>query len=591
MLDAEGLESLVEELREIGSDFASVEVKAGQRGLPRSVRETLSAFSNGHGGLLILGLAEEDGFGPVAGFDAAKIRDDLASCCSDELTPPVRADIEILPVDGAYVVVADVPELDGRQKPCYVTTRGLTTGSYLRGGDGDRRLTQYEIQQLFANRGQPLEDDEIVAEAGIDDLDRDAVTLLLSRVRRNQPRVFAAVPNAEALRRLHVVRLDDEGSPRPTLAGLLSLGAYPQQFFAQLAISVVVVPGTRMDQVDDGGRRFIDNRTIEGSIPSMVEEALSALRNNMAHRSVVDGVGRLDVPEYPTEALREAIVNALMHRDYSPVGRATQVQIEMYADRLVIRNPGGLFGTVTEEELGLDGMTSNRNSRLSRLLQDVVVPGTDRVVCENRGSGIPTMIAQLRRAGMDPPEFRPTLSSFELTLPRATVLDEETVNWLSGLRAPGLGHEQRIALALMRQGHEVTNATLRRLGLERHEATAALRDLVDRGLVFSTGGRKYARYALRQNLTEGDRSLFDDLFDESPAPAPGQGRAGRPSRSAEIQQLFDNGQTLTAHQIADATGLGLAMVRRYLAQLVEAGRLVATAQPTDRKRAYRRSGR
>jgi ATP-dependent DNA helicase RecG len=578
---------LVDELRAIGSDFASVEVKAAERGLPRSVRETLSAFSNGQGGLLVLGLAEEDGFRPAPGFDAAKIRDDLASCCSDELTPPVRADIEIQRVDDAYVVVADVPEVDSRQKPCYVTARGMANGSYLRGGDGDRRLTQYEIQQLLANHGQPLDDDEIVADARIDDLDRDAVTLLLSRVRRNQPRVFAPVADVDALVRLHVVRLDSEGTPRPTLAGLFALGVYPQQFAAQLAVSIVVVPGTSMNRADDGGQRFIDNRTIEGSVPSMVEEALSTLRANMARRAVVDGVGRLDVPEYPIEALREAVVNALMHRDYSPLARATQVQIEMYSDRLVIRNPGGLFGTITEEQLGLDGVTSNRNSRLARLLQDVVVPGTDRVVCENRGSGIPTMIAQLRRAGMDPPEFRSTLSSFELTLPRSTVLDDETVHWLSELRSPGLGHEQRVALALMRQGHDVTNATLRRLGLERHEATAALRDLVDRGLVVSTGGRKYAKYGLRQNLAEQPESLFGDLLDETPP----HGRVGRPSRRNEVMQLFDDGRTLTVHEVMEATGLGIAMVRRYLSQLVETGQLVATAQTTDRRRAYRRARR
>lgn len=589
MLNDEDFEALISELRAIGSDLTAVEVKAGERGLPRSVRETLSAFSNGQGGLLVLGLAEEDGFQVVPGFNAAKIRDDLASCCNDELTPPVRAEIEILRLDGGYVVVADIPELDARQKPCYVTTRGMANGSFLRGGDGDRRLTQYEIQQLLANRGQPLDDDEVVAEAQIDDLDRDGVTLLLSRVRRNQPRVFATVPDVDALLRLHVLKLDTDGTPRPTLAGLLALGTYPQQFAAQLAVSVVVVPGTGMNRVADDGRRFTDNRTIEGSVPLMVEESLAMLRANMSHRAVIDGSGRVDVPEYPMEALREAVVNALMHRDYSPLARSTQVQVEMYTDRLVIRNPGGLFGTITEEELGLDGMTSNRNSRLSRLLQDVVVPGTDRVVCENRGSGIPTMIAQLRRAGMDPPEFRSTLASFELTLPRSTALDDDTVKWLSSLRLAGLSHEQRVALALMRQGHEVTNASLRRLGLERHEATAALRDLVDRGLVFSSGGRKYAKYSLLHHPVP-DQSHFGDLFDDL-GTAPSRGKAGRPSRRDEILALFDDGRTLTAREVEDVTGLSIAMVRRYLSQLVGAGDLAATAQTTDRKRAYRRRRR
>lgn len=143
----------------------------------------------------------------------------------------------------------------------------------------------------------------------------------------------------------------------------------------------------------------------------------------------------------------------------------------------------------------------------------------------------------------------------------------------------------------MRQGHDVTNATLRRLGLERHEATAALLDLVDRGLVFSTGGRKFAKYALRQNLAETRESLFGDLFDDEPGTTPSRGKTGRPSRRDEVLELFDDGRTLTAHEVGDATGLGIAMVRRYLSQLVETGLLAATAQTTDRKRAYRRPGR
>jgi len=584
------LKALLTELRDIGSDLTGVEVKAAASALPKSVRETLSAFSNGRGGLLVLGLAEADGFQPAPGFDPAKIRDDLASCCADDLTPPVRAEIDITRSDGAYVVVADIPPMDARDRPCYVTTRGMASGSFMRGGGGDRRLTQYEIQQLLANRGQPRDDEEIVPDAEVDDLDRDAVTLLLSRVRRNQPRAFANLPDLVALRRLQVLKLDGDGIARPTLAGLLALGNYPQQFVAQLAVSVVVVPATTMERVADGGRRFVDNRTIEGSVPVMVEQTLQALRNNMAHRSVVDGIGRIDVPEYPVEALREAVVNALMHRDYSPLARATQVQVEMYSDRLVVRNPGGLFGTVSEEELGLDGMTSNRNSRLSRLLQDVVIPGTDRVVCENRGSGIPTMVAQLRRAGMDPPEFRSTMASFELTLRRATVLDEATVEWLGSLGQPGLTHEQRVALALMRQGHEVTNATLRRLGLERHEATTALRDLVGRGLVYSSGGRRFATYALRHRVSRPEESLFTGLIEEG---AKDQQTAhhggGRPSRRYEVLALFDADNTLTVQQVKDATGLGIAMVRRYLAELVEEGQLTPTAGSRDRRRAYRRS--
>jgi ATP-dependent DNA helicase RecG len=110
----------------------------------------------------------------------------------------------------------------------------------------------------------------------------------------------------------------------------------------------------------------------------------------MAIKAIVRGAGREDVYDYPVEALREAVVNALMHRDYGPDARGAQVQVEMFQDRLVIRNPGGLYGAVTEDDLGEEGLSSSRNSALATLLQDVYIPGTDRLACVFRGIGPPS---------------------------------------------------------------------------------------------------------------------------------------------------------------------------------------------------------
>jgi len=114
------VEGLVRLLRRPGTDLPLVEAKAAVGALPKSVRETLSAFSNDRGGLVLLGPAEESGFAPAADFDAAKTRDDLASLCSDAVEPPVRANVDIVDVEGAQIVVASVPEMDPGSKPCYV---------------------------------------------------------------------------------------------------------------------------------------------------------------------------------------------------------------------------------------------------------------------------------------------------------------------------------------------------------------------------------------------------------------------------------------------------------------------------------------
>lgn len=585
------LASLVALLRRRQTDLPQVEAKAAASGLPKSVRETVSAFCNDQGGLLLLGLDEEAGFTVPSSFDAAKIRDDLASLLSDAFEPPVRADVEIHDFEGGQLVLGFVPELDPARKPCYIKAKGMTGGSYTRGGDGDRLLTSYEIYLLHANRGQPRDDHEIVTEATLNDLDRDAVDRLLRRVRQREPAAFAAVDDETALIRLGVLRREQD-QLGVTLGGLITLGQWPQQFLPQLCVTFIAVPAASKDAIPDGAPRFTDNATLRGPLPQMIEDTVRVILRNTRVAGHVRGLGREDVGEYPVEALREAVTNALAHRDYSSHARGTQVQVELYVDRLVIRNPGGLFGTVTPDDLGQEGVSSSRNGYLIQLLADVYLPGTDQVVADNRGSGIPDMLARLRRANMTLPSFDDRLSRFTVTFPKHALLTPETLDWIESLDQSGLSRAQISALALMREGRHVSNGTLRQLGLDSREATQALGDLVTRGLVSRVGGHRYAQYVLDDGSGE-DLGERDDVAGHpaattppqpstSPAPSP-----RRRDRSAEIEALFSDDRTLTAAQVREQTGLGAAMTRRYLSRLVAEGRLQTTAGLRSPHRAYR----
>lgn len=588
-LDLDGLVGL---LRRRQTDLPAVEVKAAGGGVPKSARETLSAFSNDRGGLLLLGLAEEDDFRPAAGFDAAKIRDDLASLCSDTLAPPVRADIEIQDFEGTQIVVATVPEMDRAAKPCFVKTRGMATGSYTRGGDGDRLLTDYEIFLLHSNRGQPRDDHEIVHDATLDDLDQDAVARLLRRVRQREPRAFRVVGDETALIRLGVLRATPDG-PRPTLGGLLTLGNWPQQFFPQLCVTFVAIPATSKDALPEGAPRFTDNAVLRGPLPEIIEQTVQVILRNTRTAGHIRGLGREDVGDYPVEALREAVTNALAHRDYSPQARGTQVQVELYLDRLVVRNPGGLFGTVTPDDLGQEGVSSSRNDYLVPLLADVYLPGTDQVVADNRGSGIPDMLARLRRANLTLPTFDSRLTRFTVTFPRHTLLTRDTLAWIKDLGAPDLTEAQVGALALMREGRQVSNGTLRQLGLDSRDATQALADLVTRGIAYKIGGRRYAEYILADDRLPDQPGIFDDIdIDDALLDAGSSGQDYRTSRrrydrTSDVLALFSPDSSLTATAVAHATGLGSAMANRYLARLVDQDRLVATEPPRHPRRAYR----
>lgn len=576
-MDTQELKNLAALLRARSTDLFDVEAKTAAGGLPKSVRETLSAFSNDRGGTVVLGLDERSGFSLAVGFDAARIRDALASACNDEMEPPVRAEIDIVDFEGGAVVVAQVTELDPRFKPCYVKAQGEYNGSFTRGGDGDRRLTDFEIHLLHTNRGQPDDDRQPVPDATLQDLDSVEVDFLLRRLRRQQRRAFDGLDDAAVLKRINVAALNSAGDLVPTLGGILSLGTYPQQFYPQLNATFVAYPGLSAEDVSAGGPRFLDNRTFDGPIPYIVDEAIAAVIRNTSVRSFVDGSGRRDVNDYPAEAVREAVVNALIHRDYSPYSRGTPVQIVLYADRLVISNPGGLFGAITEDDLGGEGISSTRNPVLVKLLQDVRLLGTDRTVCENRASGIPTMLRELRRSGSAPPEFHNRITRFKVIMPRHALLDRETIEWINSLGVVGLTATQQMALAQMRDGRSSTNQTMRNLGLEPHRATAELGDLVSRGLAVRIGERRHARYVLAPSPYAATTAVV-------PAPLVSG------SREDVVLAAIKPGEEVARREIEQRTGLGPAATGRALNILLAAGRVEATARPRSPMRRYRRPG-
>ncbi len=168
------------------------------------------------------------------------------------------------------------------------------------------------------------------------------------------------------------------------------------------------------------GTRFIDNQPLDGPIPAIVAQAVSAMQRNMRRRSVVEGAGRQDVWDYPAEAIREIVANALMHRDYHPTATGTQVRISLYPDRFEVASPGGLHGIHSGHtdvaQLIDTPISSTRNSRLARLLEDVIIPGTGRPVCENRGSGLRAAVHALNRVGMGPPELDDRLQELVVTV-------------------------------------------------------------------------------------------------------------------------------------------------------------------------------
>ena len=332
--------------------------------------------------------------------------------------------------------------------------------------------------------------------AGLSDLDEALVQALLARERRIHARNFAKLADREVLVRLGAIRPDGAGGFRPTLAGIMALGEYPQQFFPRLNVSFACYPGTRKSDVTAARQRLLDSATMVGPIPYMVEDAIAAVTKNTRSGALVEGAYRRDVPDYPTIALREAIVNALMHRDYSPLSLGTPVQPDLYVDRLEIINPGGLYGNVTIGTLGKTGISATRNQHLSNLLESTPY-GDGSFVAENRGTGYQTIEAELAEALMPTPEPKDANGAFYLTFYRRRISRSE---------ATLPARDQVIATVmglLAEQGSVSTTEVMRHCGRSRGTVIKYINELLGLGDLetMEHAGSTRQRYRLPKGMT------------------------------------------------------------------------------------------
>lgn len=546
-------------LRSLGSDNGTTEAKSAAGGLPTKIWRAVSAFANTAGGEILLGLNEEDGFQPAAGFDAGRILDALSdglNTNSSKVTPVPAHDVTQLEFEGSVVVALTIHPLLSGPGPCFVTAQGLENGSYRRWDDQNINLSSYEIYQL-RYRNERLELDRApVAETTVDDLDPELVDRLLQRLRATSSLALSgARTRTEQLFRMNVV--DRQGVP--TLAGLLSLGAYPQSYFPQLFVDVTAHPGHT--KTNSSLTRFLDRQECEGPIPVVVDQAVQATARNLRTMRIVDGVEGIDVPEIPLDVLREAIVNAVTHRDYSAQVIGQQVAVDIYPDRVEVTSPGGFWGGVTADTVD-QGRSCSRNDALAKMLTRVPMPHGDATVCENQGSGVPRMVGAMRERGLPAPHFKGAIDQVRVTLYRFGLLTPEIRVWLDGLTVHPLTPHQQMALVLARTAGEVTPQDLRReADMDSDDARDTLEALVSLRLLTWRRPDEYglASTAPLASLTKGEQAVVAVLSTSLPA---------------------------TVHDIADRTGLSIGYLRGVLRDLVSSDVAIPTAPPSSRNRAY-----
>ena len=268
-------------------------------------------------------------------------------------------------------------------------------------------MTDYELYSLQSYSDHIFEDTRPNKRASIDDLNLEELNLYIEKVKSSKPN-FSKNDFNKCLKLCGIIDSNKEDI-YPTLAGTMIFSDYPQSFYPQLFVACVVVPGTELGDTGPLGERFIDNKRIEGTIEEMLNGTMNFLRRNMKTSIIIDENGtRINRTEYPLEALREAVANALIHRDYSTQTENAYISVNMYDDKIEILNPGTLYGTNKLEKLGTATTMEARNSTIVRILEE---KGS---VIENRHSGIPTMKREMKKYGLPEPEFYEERDSFKV---------------------------------------------------------------------------------------------------------------------------------------------------------------------------------
>lgn len=417
----EELIDLVHQTQQIGAEQQTVEVKAAHNGCPKRLYDTLSAFSNQDGGGVILfGLDESQGFNVVGVYDAQDLQKHVGEQC-DQMEPKVRPLFTISEIDGCAVVSAEIPGIDLADRPCFYTGKGRIKGSYKRIGDRDVPMTEYEIYSLEAFRRKYQDDIRVIPGCGFETLDPSKLAEYLLKIKASKSRL-SQLPDGKIYSLMNVVK-----NGEVTLAAEWLFGYYPQAFAPRLCITAVKVFGTEKGQLGPSGNRFEDNKRIEGTIPEMLEECLAFLRRNLSQSTRIDEETgeRIDRLELPMVAVREVVLNALIHRDYSIHTEGMPIQVNLYSDRLEVINPGGLYGRLSIDNLG-KVQPDTRNPVLATAMEDLGYT-------ENRYSGIPTIKRYMEEAGKPQPEFSDDGSEFCVVLRMAEedsspkVVNDETL--------------------------------------------------------------------------------------------------------------------------------------------------------------------
>ena len=349
--------------------------------------DEITAFANANGGSLLCGVTDDGQIQGMSRPQMATLDHMLVEASTDSIEPPVRIDVHHREVDGSAFLLVDVAKGDSLHEH-----KGR---SFIRVGASKRQMTADERLRLAQQRAQNRYlwfDEQPVPETGFDTLDAALWRPLLSAQGAAEPEV--------ALAKLALLAPDESGTQRATVAGVLLCSQHPERWLPNAAIMATRYRGA------DRTTGQVDAQEITGPLHRQIADAVGfAVRNmQVAARKVP---ARIDMPQYSDKAIFEAVVNAVVHRDYGI--RGNRIRLSMFADRLEIQSPGALPNTMTLESMAMRQATRNQaiTSLMGRMgVGDIRGSADRRYFMERRGDGVPIIQRETRELSGRPPEYR-----------------------------------------------------------------------------------------------------------------------------------------------------------------------------------------
>ncbi|AKB32039.1 ATP-dependent DNA helicase [Methanosarcina siciliae HI350] len=411
--------------------------------------ESAVAFANAKGGTILIGVSDK---GNITGVDIGKeTLAKWANQVSDKTEPQLIPEIEVLEFEGKKVVTVKIPEYP--IKP--VSVRGRC---FKRVNNSNRSMNSQEIAEMHLQSTGMSWDRFPAAGKSLEDLDLEKVRRYIRKARVSGRKGFGE--EEDPIQVLEKMELVKDG--KPTWAAGLLFCKDGRRFLSQAVIHC----GRFKDQT-----LVIDDRLIEGTLFEQVEEAMDFVRKNTNVKFVMTGKPeREEVWDYPLEAVREAVINAVCHRDYTIM---SHIEIRIYDDELIVWSPGGLPPGLTMEDLFKPHASKLRNKGIAEIFFDTKM-------IEQWGSGIKKIQNYCREAGLPEPVFE-EYQGFRVIF-RKGVFNEE---YLRGL---GLNERQIEAFFYVKEKGQITNKEYQELcNVKDRLATKELKDLVNKDVFKKIG--------------------------------------------------------------------------------------------------------